>query len=85
MIDFDHDPTTKDRLFCSMSAHFLTEQLPDDAIHWDEEQIEGFCMRHAWEPLQYHDPKDVMEMIEAAASHAHEFFKQEVLRLTGNT
>ena len=84
MIDFDHDPTTKDRLFISMSANFLTEQLPDDAINWTEEQIEGFCERHAWEPLQYHDPRDVMQMINAAAGHAHEFFKQEVLRLTGN-
>ena len=67
-----------------MSAHFLTEQLPDEAIDWDEDQIEKWADEHKWEPLEYHDPKDVIEMIEAAAWHAHEFFKQEVLRLTCN-
>ena len=84
MIDFEHDPTTRDRLFISMSAHFLTEQLPDEAIDWDKDQIEKWADEHKWEPLEYHDPKDVIEMIEAAAWHAHEFFKQEVLRLTCN-
>ena len=84
MIDFDYDPTTKDRLFCSMSGNFLTEQLPDEAIDWDEDQVEKFVDEHRWEPLEYHDPKDVIEMIEGAAHNAHEFFKQEVLRLTCN-
>ena len=84
MIDFDHNPTTRDRLFCSMSGNFLTEQLPYEAIDWTQDQVEKFIEDHAWEPLEYHDPKDVMEMIEGAAHNAHEFFKQEVLRLTCN-
>ena len=84
MIDFDYDPTTKDRLFCSMSGNFLTEQLPYEAIDWTQDQVEKFIEDHAWEPLEYHDPKDVIEMIEGAAHNAHEFFKQEVLRLTCN-
>jgi hypothetical protein len=84
MIDFDFDPTTKDRLFISMSSHFLTEQLPDESINWNEEQVEEFCENHVWQPLEYVPANEVVEMIAAAASHAHKFFKQEVLRLTCN-
>tara|TARA_S200002703_G_scaffold66402_1_gene57600 strand:+ start:246 stop:488 length:243 start_codon:yes stop_codon:yes gene_type:complete len=79
MIDFDHDPTQlRDRLFISMSAHFLTEQLPDEAIDWDEDQIEKFCEDHVWQPLEYVPVDEVVEMIESAAHHAFEFFRKEL-------
>ena len=62
MINFDQDPTTKDRLFCSMSAHFLTKKLPDEAIDWDEDEIEKFVEHHAWEPLEYMCAANVVDM-----------------------
>ena len=84
MIDFDHDPTTRNRLFIQMSANFLTEQLPDEAINWDEDEIEEFVERHAWEPLEYFPASEVVDMIGNAAYSAHQFMRQEVLRLTCN-
>ena len=35
MYDFESDPMRiKDKMFCSMSAHFLCEELPVEAIDW---------------------------------------------------
>tara|TARA_R110001632_G_scaffold211042_1_gene336359 strand:- start:372 stop:626 length:255 start_codon:yes stop_codon:yes gene_type:complete len=83
MIDFN-DPTLHDRLFIHMSANYLTEKLPDEAIDWDEDQIEEFVESHAWEPLEYMAADCVVDMIESAVFASQEFFKQEVLRLTCN-
>jgi len=83
MIDFN-DPTLHDRLFIRMSAHFLTKKLPDEAIDWDEDEIEKFVERHAWEPLEYMCAANVVDMIASAVFASLEFFKQEVLRLTCN-
>ena len=84
MIDFDNDATLHDRLFIHMSANFLTEQLPDEAIDWDENEIEEFVERHAWQPLEFFPAREVVDMIASAAFASRQFFKQEVLRLTCN-
>jgi len=83
MIDFN-DPTLHDRLFIHMSANYLTKKLPDEAIDWDEGEIEEFVERHAWEPLEYMAADCVVDMIASAVFASQEFFKQEVLRLTCN-
>lgn len=85
MIDFDNDPTLHDRLFIYMSANYLTERLPDEAIDWDQDQIEEFIERHPWEPLEDMSADCVVDMIASAAFASREFFKHEVLRLTCNT
>lgn len=84
MIDFN-DPTLHDRLFIHMSGNYLCERLPDEAIDWDEDQVEEFIERHAWEPLEYMAADCVVDMIASAAFASREFFKHEVLRLTCNT
>ena len=84
MIDFDNDPTLHDRLFIYMSANYLTKKLPDEAIDWDEDEIEEFVERHAWEPLEYMCAANVVDMIASAAFASRMFFKQEILRLTCN-
>tara|TARA_B100000035_G_C20725950_1_gene433343 strand:+ start:234 stop:512 length:279 start_codon:yes stop_codon:yes gene_type:complete len=84
MIDFDRDPTTHDRLFIHMSANYLTERLPDEAIDWDEDQIEEFIERHAWEPLEYLSADCVVDMIASAVFASTQFFRHEVLKLTCN-
>ena len=82
MIDFDNDPNLHDRLFIHMSANFLTEQLPDEAIDWDEDEIEEFVERHA--PLEFFPAREVVDMIASAAFASRQFFRQEVLKLTCN-
>jgi len=83
MIDFD-DPTLHDRLFIHMSANYLTKKLPDEAIDWDEGEIEEFVERHVWEPLEYTSADIVVDMISSAAFASRMFFRQEILRLTCN-
>jgi len=83
MIDFN-DPTLHDRLFIHMSANYLTEKLPDEAIDWDENKIEEFVERHPWEALEGMAADCVVDMIASAVFASQEFFKQEVLRLTCN-
>ena len=83
MIDFN-DPTLHDRLFIHMSANYLTEKLPDEAIDWDEDEIEEFVERHVWEPLEYISADIVVDMIASAAFASRMFFRQEILRLTCN-
>ena len=83
MIDFN-DPTLHDRLFIHMSANYLTEKLPDEAIDWDEDEIEEFVERHVWEPLEYTSADIVVDMIASAAFASRMFFRQEILRLTCN-
>ena len=78
MIDFN-DPTLHDRLFIYMSANFLTEKLPDEAIDWDEDEIEEFVERHVWEPLEYISADNVVDMISSAAYSARQFMRQELL------
>ena len=76
--DFDTDPKDmRNRLFVSMSAHFLTEQLPDEAIDWGEDQVEEFVDGHRWEPLEFWDSKEIVGLIESAAWHGYEFMKKE--------
>ena len=77
MLDFENSDL-RSRLFISMSAHFLTEQLPDEAIDWDDDAVIEFAKNNAWEPLEYHDPKDVVELINAATLHAVDFLKAEM-------
>ena len=77
MYDFDNDPKRlKDKLFCSMSAHFLTEELPVEAIDWEEEKIYEWIEENKWEPLEYWDAHMVMELIESAAYHGYDFMKK---------
>ena len=76
MYDFDEDPKRiKDKLFCSMSAHFLTNELPVEAIDWDEEKVEEWCKENVWEPFEYWEASDVMGLIESAAWHGYRFMK----------
>lgn len=77
MLDFENSDL-RSRLFVSMSAHFLTEQLPDEAIDWDEDAVIEFAKNHAWEPFEYFDPKDVVELINATTLHAMDFLKAEM-------
>ena len=39
-------------LMTSMSAHFLTNELPVEAIDWDEEKIEEWIRENVWEPFE---------------------------------
>ena len=76
MYDFDNDPKRiKDKLFCSMSAHFLTNELPVEAMDWEHEKIEVWIDENRWEPFEYRDTHDIVELIESAAWHAFEFMK----------
>ena len=77
MIDFD-DPKLYDRLFIHMSANYLTEKLPDEAIDWDEDEIEEFVERHAWEPLEYLPASEVVDMIALAVFASRQFFRKEL-------
>ena len=77
MYDFDTDPKRiYDKMFCSMSAHFLTEELPVEAIDWDEDKIKKWCEENVWAPFEYWDASDVMEIIEFASDHACQFIKK---------
>ena len=86
MYDFETDPKrVKDKLFCSMSAHFLTEELPVEAIDWEQEQIEEWIEENKWEPLEYWDAHMVMELIESAAWHGYRFMKNNFESMTNAT
>ena len=77
MLDFENSDL-RSRLFISMSAHFLTEQLPDEVIDWDDDAVIEFAKNNAWEPFEYFDPKDLIELINAATLHAMDFLKAEM-------
>tara|TARA_R100000988_G_C3856767_1_gene97426 strand:- start:43 stop:279 length:237 start_codon:yes stop_codon:yes gene_type:complete len=77
MLDFN-DPKLHDRLFIHMSANFLTERLPDEAIDWDEDKIEEFVERHVWEPLEYISADIVVDMIGSAVFASQQFFRKEL-------
>ena len=86
MYDFETDPKrVKDKLFCSMSAHFLTEELPIEAIDWEQEKIEEWIEENKWEPLEYWDAHMVMELIENAAYHGYLFMKNNFESMTNAT
>ena len=83
MYDFDNDlKRIKDKLFCSMSAHFLTNELPVEAVDWEHEKIEEWVDENRWEPFEYWDTHDIIELIEAAAWHGIEFMKQNCKELS---
>tara|TARA_B100000900_G_C20220116_1_gene569440 strand:+ start:193 stop:456 length:264 start_codon:yes stop_codon:yes gene_type:complete len=85
MYDFDNDPKRiQDKLYCSMSAHFLTQELPVEAIDWDEDKIEKWCEENVWEPFEYWDASDVMDLIESAAWHAYRFMKSNWKELSND-
>ena len=76
MYDFETDPKRiKDRLFCSMSAHFLTEELPVEAMDWEHEKVEVWVDKNRWEPFEYWDTHDIVELIESAAYHTYLYMK----------
>ena len=76
MYDFDNDPKRiKDKLFCSMSAHFLTNELPVEAIDWEEEKIEAWCEENVWEPFEYRSFR-CNGLNQSAAWHGYRFEKQ---------
>ena len=77
MYDFDEDPKRiKDKLFCSMSAHFLTNELPVEAMDWEHEKIEVWIDENRWEHFDFWDTHDIVELIESATWHAFEFMKE---------
>ena len=76
MYDFETDPKRIEaKLFCSMSAHFLTEELPVEAIDWEHEKVEEFVDENRWEPFEYWDTENIVEVIDNAACHAYLFMK----------
>lgn len=83
MYDFESDPMRiKDKMFCSMSAHFLTNELPVEAMDWEEEKIEAWCEENVWQPFEYWEASDVMELIESAAWHGYRFMKNNWKEIT---
>ena len=82
MYDFDEDPKRiKDKLFCSMSAHFLTNELPVEAMDWEHEKIEVWVDENRWEPFEYWDTHDIVELIESATYHGYLFMKKNMKEL----
>tara|TARA_R100000278_G_C5418972_1_gene145871 strand:+ start:294 stop:548 length:255 start_codon:yes stop_codon:yes gene_type:complete len=76
MYDFDQDPKrVKDTLFCSMSAQFLTNELPVEAIDWENEKIEEWIDENKWYPFEDWDTQLIVELIESAAWHVYDFMK----------
>ena len=76
LYDFDQDPKrVQALLFCSMSAHFLTNELPVEAIDWEHEKIEEWVDENRWEPFEYWDTDDIVDLIDSAACHAYDFMK----------
>ncbi len=86
MYDFDNDPKRiQDKLFVSMSAHFLTNELPVEAVDWEQEQIEEWIEENKWEPFEYWDNHSVMELIESASWHGYRFMKHNFEGMTNAT
>ena len=51
------------KLFARISAHYLTERLPDNWHEMSDDALDKFFEEHAWEPFEYWDTDDVFDQI----------------------
>jgi len=58
-----------------VSGHFLTEQIPDNFPDMSPDDQDTFLTDNAWEPLEYHEPAQVYDLIDAAAQSTSRFIK----------
>ena len=71
------------RAFILASGQVLTEHLPEnyEDIDWsneDYEDIDEWVVKHAWEPYQYWDAKQLWEQIDSVAYTLKAFHNSEV-------
>lgn len=50
-----------------MSAHYLTEQFPENWHQWSDRKLEKFMVDHSWHPFAHWDAFDVFRQIDQAA------------------
>ena len=59
------------------SANFLIKELPENWFDYtDSEQIR-FIRDHIWEPLEYKNAEEVLELIQDSAYHLQHFLETE--------
>tara|TARA_R100000963_G_C4552320_1_gene44740 strand:- start:147 stop:419 length:273 start_codon:yes stop_codon:yes gene_type:complete len=45
------------------SGFYLTENLPRESFHWEEDKLDTFLEDHLCEPFEYHDANQIWEHI----------------------
>ena len=53
------------------SGHYFTEHLPDDWHTWKHEELEKWCEKHAWEPIEDFPTDWVFEQADNLAISIH--------------
>lgn len=60
----------EDTTVCWASGHYLTDELPDDWMNWDDEEIYAFIEEHVCEDYEYFDPAHLFDMMTFLAQDA---------------
>ena len=62
--------------FIWASSHILCETLPPDYDTWSDEQLDDYLSEYAYEPYEYHTPKQIYQEITSLATSVRDYFKE---------
>ena len=61
------------------SGTFLTEHLTPEQYKGDEDELNEFIQEHLWQPVEDHEPSDVIEMIVNLGCSMESFIRTSIL------
>ena len=53
----------EDNCFVLALAHFVYETPPIGVHTWDEDKVEDWAEKHAWQPFEYWSGRDIVEQV----------------------
>jgi hypothetical protein len=45
------------------SGFYLTERLPRESSHWEDDKLDTFVEEHVWEPFEYYNASQIWDFI----------------------
>ena len=71
-------------IFQTLSGNFLCQQVPANWLDLTEEEQNQFVQEHIWQPLEYWDASEVINLIQDASDCLISLLKQNHIRLGAN-
>ena len=73
---------TEFEIFQALSGNFICKTIPDNWQELDEEEQDKFVQENIWQPLEYCNSSQILELIDDSASTMIEFLKNKGIEIS---
>ena len=73
---------TEFELFQILSGNFICQTVPDNWQELDDEEQDEFIQENVWQPLEYHNSSEILELIDSSTSTMIEFLKEKGIEVS---